>query len=190
MRWRPVGKRLLVVMSAIAVSFAMVTAGTATASAAAPSAAKLVHPVTKTPAPAAKAHSLTELAAVTSATPKLPLPPKIKPAAVQPPAPAVVPLTKLTPQALPAATPGCSDTWIGPDQGGGAGGDFGTASNWSLGTVPTVTDYACIPAGTAPVTVDGGASIEGVSALGVALIIPGGGGCCGVPSELELNSRW
>jgi alpha-tubulin suppressor-like RCC1 family protein len=35
----------------------------------------------------------------------------------------------------------CTDTWIGHDSG-----NWGTASNWSTGNVPTSSDVACIPA--------------------------------------------
>src|ERR1019366_2726860 len=62
-----------------------------------------------------------------------------------------------------ARAAGCTDNWTNT-----AGGAWSTATDWSKGTVPGVTDVACITlAGTYTVTMSGTASIASLT-LGAA----------------------
>ena len=73
-------------------------------------------------------------------------------------------LVVLGPIAVPAAHagPGCTDTWTNT-----AGGDWATPTDWSEGTVPTISDVACITdAGTYTVTIaatDGPQTVGGLT---------------------------
>ena len=75
------------------------------------------------------------------------------------------------PLAVPAAHagPSCTDTWTNT-----AGGDWGTATDWSEGTVPTISDVACITtAGTYTVTIsaaDGAQTVGGLALGGFDLM--------------------
>lgn len=69
----------------------------------------------------------------------------------------------------------CTDTWVGPVEG-----TWGTAADWSLGTVPSSTDVACIGTGKTVEVTESGAHAAVVQGEG-SLVIQGS-------SVLELAS--
>ena len=69
----------------------------------------------------------------------------------------------------------CTDTWTGPDEGG----EWGTASDWSTGSVPGSSDLACVEAGVS-IAVDGGTNQVGALLDEGTLVISSG--------SLELTS--
>ena len=66
------------------------------------------------------------------------------------------------------ATPSCSATWIGP-----AGGDFGTAANWSTDSVPGPGDWVCENAGDS-ISVNSSAAVLGGTLQGMLSVVSGG----------------